>query len=859
MPGANKWGSEFLINTITAGNQEHPTVTALGNGRFVVTWLDNSHAADDPSGGAIRAQVFNADGSKLGGEFRVNTTVHNHQSEPAIAALADGRFVVTWADESQSGGDTSESAVRAQVFNPDGTKSGSEFLIPATTQSYQSHPTITGLADGRFVAAWTDDSETGGDTDSGAVRARIFNADGTPSSSEFLVNTTTAESQERPTITALANGNFVVAWSDLSASGGDLSDYAVRAQVFQADGAPLRSELLINTATNGSQHEASITGLADGRFVVAWADISMSEGDLDGFAVRARIFEADGAPSTGEFVVNTTTDGWQLTPKIAALPDGRFVASWVDTSTGENQFRAQVFNTDGSKSGGELVVAAPASTSDDHTITALADGRFVISWSGVHPAGGDASGLSVRAQIFDPRETAMDIAGTSGDDDLVGTGFGDILGGGEGNDRLSGDGGNDELNGGAGTDTMLGGAGNDGYHVDNAGDVVIENSGEGIDTVYSLAHFRLGANVENLVLQGSADLQGYGNGLANMLTGNAGSNLLDGDAGVDIMIGGLGNDVYFVDSGIDAVIEKADEGFDTVYSTDHLVLGDNVENLSLIGGDLQGYGNALNNVLTGTAGANLLDGRGGNDQMFGGLGNDLYFVDSGLDAVFENADEGFDTVHSTDHLVLGDNVENLTLIGGDLQGYGNAFNNVLVGTAGANLLDGRGGNDQMFGGLGNDAYFVDSGLDAVFENANGGLDIVFSTDHLVLGDNVEYLRLMGNADLQGYGNALANILYGNDGDNLLDGRAGADTLEGGNGNDTFMFNAGQANGDIVVDFAGNGAGAGDFLLFVGYGAGATFTNIDATHWQVNYNGGLSHDIITFADAASVHLSDYAFV
>ena len=64
---------------------------------------------------------------------------------------------------------------------------------------------------------------------------------------------------------------------------------------------------------------------------------------------------------------------------------------------------------------------------------------------------------------------------------------------------------------------MVGGAGNDVYFVDNAGDLVVENAGEGIDAVFSTAHFRLSANVENLVLQGSADLQGYGNGDANTI------------------------------------------------------------------------------------------------------------------------------------------------------------------------------------------------------------------------------------------------------------------------------------------------------------------------------------------------------
>ena len=94
---------------------------------------------------------------------------------------------------------------------------------------------------------------------------------------------------------------------------------------------------------------------------------------------------------------------------------------------------------------------------------------------------------------------------------------------------------------------------------------------------------------------------------------------------------------------------------------------------------------------------------------------------------------------------------------------------------------------------------------------------------------------------------------------LLDGRGGADVLTGNAGNDTFIFNVGQANGDTVVDFAGNGAAAGDSLHFVGYGPGASFTNIDATHWQINFNGGASHDIITFSNAAAIEASDFLFL
>jgi Ca2+-binding RTX toxin-like protein len=124
---------------------------------------------------------------------------------------------------------------------------------------------------------------------------------------------------------------------------------------------------------------------------------------------------------------------------------------------------------------------------------------------------------------------------------------------------------------------------------------------------------------------------------------------------------------------------------------------------------------------------------------------------------------------------------------------------------------------------------------------------------------VETLVLQGSGNLSGNGNALANKLHGNAGDNTLNGGAGADILTGNSGNDIFVFNVGQAGGDTIIDFAGNGAASGDSLRFAGYGPDATFTNIDPTHWQINYNGGALHDIIRFSNGASIDASDYFFV
>ena len=421
--------------------------------------------------------------------------------------------------------------------------------------------------------------------------------------------------------------------------------------------------------------------------------------------------------------------------------------------------------------------------------------------------------------------------------------------------------GNNLIDGGAGADTMRGGLGDDVYFVDNAGDNVIESAGQGTDTVFASINYALPANVETLVLQGSADLQGFGNALANSIFGNSGNNLIDGGAGADVMSGGAGNDTYFVDNAGDTVIEGSGQGNDVVFAAVNYALTPEVETLVLQGtADLQGFGNGLANTIFGNTGNNLIDGGSGADVMAGGLGNDTYFVDNVADAVVEGAGNGADAVFASVNYGLSDNVETLVLQGSaGLQGFGNALANTIFGNSGNNLIDGGGGADTMIGGLGNDTYFVDNTADAVVEGAGQGSDAVFALVTYGLADNVETLVLQGAGNINGFGNAFANAMFGNSGNNTLDGQGGADILTGNGGNDTFVFNVGQANGDAVVDFAGNGAGAGDSLRFVGYGAGASFTNIDTTHWQVNYNGGASHDIITFSNAAAIDVTDFLFV
>jgi autotransporter-associated beta strand protein len=414
-----------------------------------------------------------------------------------------------------------------------------------------------------------------------------------------------------------------------------------------------------------------------------------------------------------------------------------------------------------------------------------------LSLSGTADLNGTGNALANR---LDGNVGANSLDGGQGNDTLYGLG---------GNDTVIGGDGADLLDGGAGADSLVGGAGDDTYVVDDLGDILVEASGGGYDRVLSSIDWTLGAELEQLSLSGTADLNGTGNALANRLDGNVGANsldggqgndtlyglggndtviggdgadLLDGGAGADSLVGGAGDDTYVVDDLGDILVEASGGGYDRVLSSIDWTLGAEFERLSLSGtADLNGTGNALANRLDGNVGANSLDGGQGNDTLYGLGGND-------------------------------------TVIGGD----------------GADLLDGGAGADSLVGGAGDDTYVVDELGDILVEASGGGYDRVLSSIDWTLGAEFEQLSLSGTADLNGTGNALANRLDGNvgansldggqgndtlyglggndtviggDGADLLDGGAGADSLVGGAGADIFLFNSSiEANDDLVGDF-----------------------------------------------------------
>jgi len=277
---------------------------------------------------------------------------------------------------------------------------------------------------------------------------------------------------------------------------------------------------------------------------------------------------------------------------------------------------------------------------------------------------GDQALINVADLVPSLPSEPQPINGTAGDDTLYGTSGSDLIDGGEG------------------ADLMIGDAGDDYYIVDNAGDVVVEEAGEGYDRVGSYVSYTLSDNVEELQLGGGDAINATGNGLNNVLVGNEAANTLTGMGGADEMTGGDGNDSYIVENVGDIVIENADEGWDGVVSIVDYTLPDNVEGLYLDWqGGISATGNDLENEISGNDLDNILSGRGGADYMVGGYGNDRLSGDEGDDLVAGEQGSGDVAVYAGEQstFTLSTASGSLTITDNDAVADGNEGSDLLYG------------------------------------------------------------------------------------------------------------------------------------------------------------------------------------
>ncbi|HET9639166.1 MAG TPA: hypothetical protein VFP12_08155 [Allosphingosinicella sp.] len=394
MPSYIRTRTEFAVNSFTADNQTAPSVSTFADGGFIVVWgtMDGSQ---DGSGSAIKAQRFDSAGSKVGSEFLVNSSASGHQFTPSVATLANGNFVVTWAT---TGAETfpmgsGHNGISARLYNSLGSALGAEFQVDTSNSTSLFEPVVTALANGGFVISWSD--WNGVD-----VKARLYDSAGSALGAEFRLNTNVNGTQDGADLTALANGGFVAAWRTTD-SGADGSGEAVKAQIFDSSGARVGAEFLVNGQTSNGQLEPSITALAGGGFVITWMSRDPAQDGSNG-AVKGQIFTASGTKLGGEFLVNTQAADMQRDAVVTGTPDGGFVVAWTNYSSSQDgsglSIKAQAFDSAGIKTGAEMLVNTLAGGSQFlPDIATLADGRVIVTWAS---ESGDIGGYAVRAQIL---------------------------------------------------------------------------------------------------------------------------------------------------------------------------------------------------------------------------------------------------------------------------------------------------------------------------------------------------------------------------------------------------------------------------------------------------------------------------
>lgn len=290
----------------------------------------------------------------MSSEFLINSYTGQWQEHPDITRLADGSLVVVW-DSFYSEGNRSFYYIAAQRFTATGEPIGGEMLLDADISGQSTHPSVVALADGGFAVAWQA-AQGSSILDQTDVYTRAYDADGTPRGRSIVAHPPSRDDQYAASIAATDDGGYTLTWSSYGGSDIDVWD-DIFTQRFDAEGAKVGRPRQVNTFTEMDQHNSRATTLSDGNVLITW-ESEYAGNPNPGYpsdAVRGRIFSADGRPLTGEFLVVGENDG---------MNDGiGLTDSAVD-------------------------------------VAALRDGRFVVSWYETVLNDGRDTTFEVHAQVF---------------------------------------------------------------------------------------------------------------------------------------------------------------------------------------------------------------------------------------------------------------------------------------------------------------------------------------------------------------------------------------------------------------------------------------------------------------------------
>jgi Ca2+-binding RTX toxin-like protein len=669
-------------------------------------------------------------------------------------------------------------------------KWGGETQVNTQLSGSQNSAAVASLLDGGFVVVWTDENPSG-DGSSASIKMQRYGANGVKAGAETLVNTTTASSQNDPSIAVLENGSFIVSWRDDSSGFGSLQGLDVRYRRFDADGTPINLNDVALPYTK-SQGDADVVSLNNGGFAISFVEYASSDN------IFLDLFNSSGTLQL--HVTVAATANHESIPAITQLVDDRILVTWTDYTS--PNIRMQLVNeTTGALIGTVINVPTGPVAPDNSSVLALSGGGFVVAWEDNSQPLPDNLNDTIRAKVY-----------SSGSPPVAGAEFtiNNLSLGDQGKPALAAlpDGGFaavylSEGLGGANSRTMMqlfnadGGKRGSEYVVDTS-----SFSSDSVPDVSVLADGRIvvtwsattAATSNNEILMQIIDPRdGLVNGTENneSLFGNdVFGDEINGYGGSDTLYGLAGDDALFGGDGEDFV--HGERGNDTLY-----------------GGD-------SNDRLYGGAGDDVADGGAGDDTIF--LGNGEDFADGGaefdtlsyysraLGAMIDMASQALNAGSALNHTFVNIERINGSDAGADtLRGDDNA--NYLVGYGALDTLIGNGGDDTLRGGVGADILTGGTGADKFrYDAVNEGGDTISSVSSL---DDFQFVRTaFGN--LAGANVAASAFL------SRASGNAATTT------DHRFIFD--QATDTLWFD--SNGAGAGGLTMIADIGANTTLTHLD---------------------------------
>jgi hypothetical protein len=367
---------EELVNEFTQNYQTNSSVMGLNDGGYVIVWQSNGQDGNEEG---IYLQRYNANSEKIDDEILINTTTEGSQYDPSISSLDDGGYIVTW---------TYDNNIYMQRFDENNLKVGSETLVNSENysgalfvESHNSYASVTSLNDGGYVVSWTYGYVFNSD-----IHLQRFDNNGDKIGDEVVVNTYLNGSQSSSEISSLADGGYVVTWQSY---GQDGSFHGIYSQRYDVNGEKFGDETQVNTTTEDSQYDPSVTALADGGYIICWTALCIDGREQEIFLQR---FDENNQKVGDEIHVNTYTDYWQKNASVTSLVDGGYVVTWQSYGQDGSSYGIyyQRFDYNGQRIGFETQVNTyTLDAQSNPSVSSLNDGGYVITWNSNAQDGSD--------------------------------------------------------------------------------------------------------------------------------------------------------------------------------------------------------------------------------------------------------------------------------------------------------------------------------------------------------------------------------------------------------------------------------------------------------------------------------------